>query len=128
MSFAGAAVKDAFVTMLNLSVVLNLVPYVYIFAAILILTSNKKAGLHPRGRFSSYTLRTIGSVGLFTTLLAVAVVFVPSNQVGSVPLFELKMVSGSLFFLGLGAFLFHNGTRKGVRAAVISPGYRRHRE
>jgi amino acid transporter len=122
MSFGGAAVKEAFVTMLDLSVVLDLVPYVYIFAATLMLTSDKKPGLHREGHFSSYTLRTIGSVGLFTTLLAIAVVFVPSNQVGSVPLFELKMFSGSLFFLGLGAFFFHHGSRKGARGTLISPG------
>ena len=112
MSFAGAAVKEAFITMLDLSAVLNLVPYVYIFAAILMLTSNKNAAMRPRGRFSNYTLRTFGSVGLLTTLLAIFVVFVPSKQVGSVPLFELKMFSGSLFFLGLGAFFFYNGWRK----------------
>jgi len=112
MSFAGAAVKEAFITMLDLSAVLNLVPYVYIFAAILMLTSNKKVALRRCGRFSNNTLRTIGSVGLFTTLLAIAVVFVPSKQVGSVPLFELKMFSGSIFFLGLGALFFYNGCRK----------------
>jgi hypothetical protein len=54
-------------------------------------------------------------VGLLTTLLAIFVVFVPSKQVGSVPLFELKMFSGSLFFLGLGAFFFYNGYRKPAR-------------
>jgi amino acid transporter len=112
MSFTGAAVKEAFVTMLDLSAVLNLVPYVYIFAAILMLTSNEKTALRPRGRFSNCTLRTIGSVGLFTTMLGIVVVFVPSKQVGSVPLFELKMFSGSLFFLGLGSFFFYNGRRK----------------
>jgi amino acid transporter len=112
MSFAGAAVKEAFITMLDLSAVLNLVPYVYIFAAILMLTSSNTSALRPPGRFSNSTLRTIGSVGLFTTLLAIAVVFVPSKQVKSVPIFELKMFSGSLFFLGLGSFFFYNGRRK----------------
>ena len=87
-------------------------PYIYIFAAILMLTSDKKAAMRPRGRFGSCTLRTVGSVGLLTTLLAIAVVFVPSKQVGSVPLFELKMFSGSIFFLGLGALFFYNGCRK----------------
>jgi glutamate:GABA antiporter len=128
MSFAGAAVKEAFITMLDLSAVLNLVPYVYIFAAILMLTSNKKAKLRPCGRFSNYTLRTIGSVGLFTTLLAIAVVFVPSKQVGSVPLFELKMFSGSLFFLGLGALFFYNGRRKAARVTLKSSGNWMHEE
>ena len=112
MSFAGAAVKEAFVTLLDLSAVLNLVPYVYIFAAILVLTSGKDAALRPPGRFSKYMLRAIGSIGLLTTVLAIAVVFVPSKQVGSVPLFELKLFSGSLFFLGLGAFFFFTGRRK----------------
>jgi glutamate:GABA antiporter len=112
MSFAGAAVKEAFVTMLDLSAVLNLVPYVYIFAAILMLTSNEKAAMRPGGRFSNCTLRTIGSVGLFTTMLGIVVVFVPSKQVGSISLFEFKMFSGSLFFLGLGSFFFYNGRRK----------------
>jgi amino acid transporter len=115
MSFAGAAVKEAFITMLDLSAVLNLVPYVYIFAAILMLASNKKAALRPHGHFRNYTLRTVGSVGLFTTMLAISVVFVPSKQVGSVLLFELKMCSGSLFLLGLGAFFFYNGRRKAAR-------------
>jgi amino acid transporter len=114
MSFAGSAVKEAFITMLDLSAVLNLVPYVYIFAAILVLTS-EKAETRPTGRFRTSTLRIIGSVGLITTLLAIAVVFVPSKQVGSVARFELKMFSGTFFFLGLGAFFFFNGRRKATR-------------
>jgi glutamate:GABA antiporter len=120
MSFAGAAVKEAFVTMLDLSAVLNLLPYVYIFAAILMLTSRKQATLRPPGRFSKYILRAVGPVGLFTTLLAIAVVFVPSKQVGSVPLFELKMLSGTLFFLGLGSFFFYRGRRKVVSVSTVA--------
>lgn len=54
MSFAGSAVKEAFVTLLDLSAVLNLVPYIYIFAAVLMLTSNEKAALGPPGRFSKH--------------------------------------------------------------------------
>ncbi len=112
MSFAGAAVKEAFITMLDLSAVLNLVPYIYIFAAILMLTRREQAAMRPRGRFSNFTLRVVGTLGLVTTLVGITVIFLPSKQVGSVPLFELKMFSGSLFFLGLGAFFFYRGRRK----------------
>ena len=87
----------------------------YVFAAILMLTSNEKAAMRPRGRFSNCTLRTIGSVGLFTTMLGIVVVFVPSKQVGSISWFELKMFSGSLFFFGLGSFFFYTGRRKAKR-------------
>lgn len=116
MSFAGSAVKEAFTTMLDLSAVLNLVPYIFIFGAILVLSIERNSARRPPGRFSRAVLRIAGAVGLVTTLFAVALVFVPSKQVESVGLFELKMFSGSLFFLGLGSFFFFNGRRK-ARAA-----------
>jgi glutamate:GABA antiporter len=118
MSFAGSAVKEAFVTMLDLSAVLNLVPYAFIFAAILTLANDRKPELRPPGRFRKSTLRVVGSVGLMTTLVGIAVVFVPSKQVQSVALFELKMFSGTLFFFGLGAFLFFRGRRKARRSGL----------
>jgi hypothetical protein len=105
------------------SIFLNcLTKCMYAWGQSLLLTSGENAELRPRGRFSNYTLRTIGSVGLFTTVLAIAVVFVPSKQVGSVPLFELKMFSGSLFLLGVGALFFYNGRRKGARLPLKSTG------
>jgi hypothetical protein len=52
------------------------------------------------------------------TISSIAVVFVPSSQVGSVALFALKMFSGTFFFLGLGAFLFLNGRRKVARRII----------
>ena len=44
--------------------------------------------------------------GLVTTTLGGVVAFVPSHQIQSIWIFELKMVLGCSLFLGLAAFLF----------------------
>ncbi len=108
LSFAGAAVKEAFVTMLDLAAVLNLLPYLYIFAATLVLSQRARE----RGVFPIWALRIAGAMGFLVTLLAMGVLFVPSTQVGSPARFEMKMWFGTLFFVGLGCLLFWRGKRR----------------
>jgi len=108
MSFAGAAVKEAFVTMLDLAAVLNLVPYLYIFAATVALAVERGEQVF----FPKWAMAIVGSVGFLVTAVAMGVLFVPSRQVGSVVLFELKMWGGTIFFLGLGCTLFLRGQHK----------------
>ncbi len=102
MSFVGARVKEAFVTMLDLAVVLQLVPFLYMHAGLIKLGLNYDA----RGHYSKSTLLVAGWSGLLTTALGMAVAFVPSHQIESIWLFEIKMVVGTALFLGLAAFFF----------------------
>jgi amino acid transporter len=120
MSFVGAGVKEAFVTMLDLAVVLQLVPFLYMHGALLKLS--KKTALGER-RYSRATLFLAGACGLATTILGMGVAFIPSHQIESIRLFELKMCTGTLLFIGLAAFFFFvYGRRKVARklAAVAS--------
>ena len=113
MSFVGAGVKEAFVTMLDLAVVLQLVPFVYMYGAVLKLAKKSAPG---EGYYSRAKLLTGGSCGLATTMLAIGVAFIPSHQIRSIGLFEMKMVSGTLLFVGLAAFFFFvYGRRKTAR-------------
>jgi glutamate:GABA antiporter len=113
MSFVGAGVKEAFVTMLDLAVVLQLVPFLYMYGAVLKLAKKSAAG---EGYYSRAKLLTAGSCGLATTMLAIGVAFIPSHQIKSIGLFEMKMVSGTLLFVGLAAFFFFvYGRRKTAR-------------
>jgi amino acid transporter len=112
MSFVGAGVKEAFVTMLDLAVVLQLVPFLYMYAAVLKLAKKSAA----EGYYTRPKLLVAGSCGLATTILAIGVAFIPSHQITSIGLFETKMVSGTLLFLGLAAFFFFvYGRRKAAR-------------
>ncbi len=113
MSFVGAGVKEAFVTMLDLAVVLQLVPFLYMYGAVLKLAKKSAAG---EGYYSKAKLLVAGSCGLATTILAMGVAFIPSHQITSIALFETKMISGTLLFLGLAAFFFFvYGRRKTAR-------------
>ena len=116
MSFVGAQVKEAFVTMLNLAVVLQLVPFLYMYGGLI------KLGLayDTRGHYSKSTLLIAGWSGLLTTALAMAVAFVPSHQIESVWLYEIKMVVGTLFIVGLAAFFFFVYSRRKLPQEVAT--------
>jgi amino acid transporter len=113
MSFVGAGVKEAFVTMLDLAVVLQLVPFLYMHAALLKLAKHAVPG---EGHYTKTTLLLAGSCGLATTILGMGVAFIPSHQIESIRLFEVKMFMGTLFFSALAWFFFFvYGRRKAAR-------------
>jgi hypothetical protein len=50
------------------------------------------------------------------------VAFIPSHQIESIRLFEIKMSAGTLFFVGLAAFFFFiYGRRKAARKLAAAP-------
>ncbi len=126
MSFIGATVKEAYVTLLDLAVVLQLVPFLYIYAGLLRLAAN---GPRKAGHYSRAVLWLAGLSGLLTTSLGMIVAFVPSRQIESVWLFELKMLLGCAIFLGVAGLFFRiNAGRKAqedliaLKAKSVSTG------
>jgi amino acid transporter len=109
VSFVGAEVKEAFVTLLDLAVVLQLVPFLYMYAALIQLS---RKGDATEGHYSKRTLLVAGICGFASTAIGMAVAFVPSHQITSIWLFELKMWLGTLFFIGLAGFFFFVYSRR----------------
>ena len=103
LNFAVAGVQEAFQFLLSLAVVLQLVPFLYMFGALLKFgfTDREK-----RGRYGKPTLIAAGSSGLVTTMLGIALVFFPARQVTSLGVYETWMFGGTAFFVGLAAFFF----------------------
>src|SRR5207253_562737 len=66
MNFAGAGVQETFQKMLSLAVVLQLVPFLYIFGALLKFASTESVS---RGQYGRLTLFLAGASGLLTTIL-----------------------------------------------------------
>ena len=66
----------------------------------------------PTGRYSKGTLRVAGCSGLLTTSLGMLVAFVPSRQIESVLLFELKMTVGVLAPTLVGVLLYRRASRQ----------------
>jgi amino acid transporter len=101
LSPAGAG--EVFQRLLSLAVVLQLVPFVYVFCALMKFAVTEPA---PRGRYSRATMFLAGTSGLLTTILGIALVFFPAQQITSLWSYEIWMVGGTLFFIGLAAFFF----------------------
>jgi amino acid transporter len=117
MNFVGAGVQETFQKLLSLAVVLQLVPFLYMFAALL-----KFAGTEPEatGRYRKGILLLAGLSGLLTTILGIALVFFPAQQISSLWLYEIWMFGGTLFFVGSAAFFFFVYGRRKARVHLGS--------
>jgi len=116
LNFAVAGVQEAFQFMLSLAVVLQLVPFLYMFAALL------KFAFSDRGeerRYSKPTLLFAGACGFVTTTLGIALAFFPARQVKSLLVYETWMIGGTVFFVSLAAFFFFVYGRRKVSQAVV---------
>jgi len=116
LNFAVAGVQEAFQFLLSLAVVLQLVPFLYMFAALLKLAFTDRSGA---GYYSKSTLILAGLSGFLTTTLGIALVFFPARLVTSLRVYEIWMFGGTAFFVGLAAFFFFvYGRHKPEHAAV----------
>src|ERR1700691_4423194 len=103
LNLAGAGVQETFQKLLSLAVVLQLVPFVYMFGALVKFALKEPV---PRGHYGRTTLFLAGTSGLLTTILGIALVFFPAQQITSLWSFEIWMVGGTLFFIGFAAVFF----------------------
>jgi amino acid transporter len=112
-SFTGAGVQETFQKLLSLAVVLQLIPFLYMFGALLKIAFGNS---FEKGRYSKTTLLLAGFSGFATTGLGIALAFFPAQQIKSLRLYEIWMFGGTLFFIGLAAFFFFiYGRRKAAR-------------
>lgn len=114
MNALGAGVQEMFQKLLSLAVVLQLVPFLYVFAALLKFAFDGSAG---KGHYGKTTLILAGASGLITTTFGIVLAFFPAKQITSLRLYEAWMVGGTAFFIGLGLFFFFvYGRRKASKA------------
>jgi amino acid transporter len=119
LNFLGGSVQETFQKLLSLAVVLQLIPFIYIFAALLKLAFGDS---FVRARYSKSVLILSGLSGLTTTILAIIVAFFPAQQITSLALYEVWMFGGTALFIGLAAFFFFvYGRRKSTQAAAAGP-------
>ena len=113
VNFTAAGVQETFQKLLSLAVVLQLVPFLYMFGALLKIATQPS---FTKTQYSRATLLFAGSSGLVTTTLGIAVAFFPAAQITSILSYEVWMFGGTLLFVGLAAFFFFvYGRRKAAR-------------
>jgi glutamate:GABA antiporter len=107
---ATGGVQESFQRLLSLAVVLQLIPFLYVFGALLKIAFDEN---FVRGHYGKGTLIFAGLSGLVTTATGIALAFFPAQQITSLLSYEIWMVGGTLLFIGLAAFFFYvYGSRK----------------
>jgi glutamate:GABA antiporter len=118
VNFTGAGVQETFQKLLSLAVVLQLVPFLYMFAALLKIAAQPSFS---KVQYSKTTLFLAGASGLVTTTMGIALAFFPAVQITSILLYEVWMFGGTLLFVGLAAFFFFvYGRRKAARSLAAT--------
>lgn len=102
-SFVGSNVAEAYQVLLKAAVVIQLVPFIYLFLALA-----KTRDVGPFGRAA-------GWVGLGTTAVSLVAAFLPTADVTSVLVFESKLIVGVVGPTALGWFLFRRSASAALR-------------
>jgi hypothetical protein len=119
VNFTAAGVQETFQKLLSLAVVLQLVPFLYMFGALLKIATQPSFA---KVQYSKPTLLFAGASGLVTTSVGIALAFFPAAQITSILSYELWMWGGTLLFVGLAAFFFFvYGRRKTARSLAATP-------
>ena len=108
-SMVGSSVAEAYQVLLKAAVVIQLIPFIYLFLALV-----KADGV-------SAAARAAGIVGLVTTAFGLCAAFLPTADVTSVALFETKMVIGVVGPTAIGWFLFKRAQRAELRSVRLKP-------
>jgi amino acid transporter len=111
-------VQESFQRLLSLAVVLQLIPFLYVFGALLKIAFDKN---FVRGHYGRGMLLFAGFSGLVTTVLGIGLAFFPAQQITSLVSYEIWMIGGTLVFIGLAAFFFYvYGGRKAAQKLAAS--------
>lgn len=117
ISFLGSGVQETFQRLLSLAVVLQLVPFLYMFAALLKIALKDSSD---KGYYSKGILTLAGASGLLMTILGMVFAFSPAQQIKSLLSYEAWMAGGTAFFVGLAVFFFYvYGRRKPLTASDL---------
>ncbi len=117
MSFMGrTSVKDAYEILLDLAVVLQMISYLYLYAALAKVAFSRSA---VRGFYGKGRIRFAAMTGLLTTFIGMIVAFIPPRNVDSVWQFEIKMFCTCALFLGLAGGLFAYYSRRQARIPAV---------
>jgi len=112
VNFTAAGVQETFQKLLSLAVVLQLVPFLYMFGALLKLAA---APTFTKARYGRPTLLFAGASGLITTTMVSRSPFSGGANYLAAVLRSVD-VGGTLLFVGLAAFFFFvYGRRKAAR-------------
>ncbi len=114
MSFIGATTEQAYLVLVDSTIIVYFIPYVYIFLAAFMTLRREFAVTGGAGNF----LRIIASgVGGFTTVVAIFLTLFPPEAGGNPVLFLTKTLAGSFAFVAVGIIIFFTAKTRRLQRA-----------
>lgn len=110
----GTNVERAFLILLDMSLLIYFIPYIYLFICFMVhchRNKREKSLLVPGGATGALIA---GVSGLAITLLAMVVALIPPPGTSDIWIHELKLAGGSLFLVVVGLFIYWRAKRKAV--------------
>jgi amino acid transporter len=103
VSLMGSSVAEAYQVLLKSAVIIQLIPFVYLFLAL------------TRTSAATVVARAAGWIGLAATVISLCAAFLPTADVTSVPVFELKLAAGVVIPTTIGWLLFRRSKKRDFR-------------
>lgn len=105
---AGATIEEAYIMLLDMSIILYFIPFLYMFAALPVLRikaggNNNGVSLVPGGTFGVWL---VGGLGFSATLLSVVLAMIPPEGTTNPTLFVIKVAGGCLLFVAAGLVFY----------------------
>jgi glutamate:GABA antiporter len=105
ISLFGSTVVDAYGILLKSSVVIQLIPFLYLFA-----------GLWKLGKSRVWAV-----LGFLSTVFGMAFVFVPSEHIDNLFLYEAKIIAFPIIVMGVGLIFHELARRKNPKGTFTAP-------
>jgi glutamate:GABA antiporter len=113
-ALSGSAIREAYFVLIDMTVILTLVPLMYMFAALPVLRWRARANptglrLIPGGIFVCWLVAASGF-----TITAIAILFatIPPDDTTNGGVFALKVIGGSAFLVSIGLLFYFRGGRR----------------
>jgi glutamate:GABA antiporter len=110
-ALSGSGIHEAFLVLIDMSIILGFIPLIYMFAALPVLRLRSKGAPAegspiPRGSWACWV---IAASGIAVTLLGAVVAMIPPTRSANPALIALKVVGGTSLLIGIGlAFFFRD--------------------
>jgi amino acid transporter len=112
---AGTTVTEAYDILVGLTIIANLIPYFYLFAALVRLTRDEERPGSAPARMSGRRLGLwlVAGCGIVTTAVAIVLTFVPPGGTGNVMNYEANLVLQTAAVLVAGLVVYRWSAQRG---------------